>query len=228
METSILSDNTSISYTYNEEAETTDVLYFIGDYYNCNWELNKAQKLYKQEDGSYKAQIIAYDLKNGWKITRNNWSESWGTPINDGVMTNNNGGNVTQYGNDNNTSYLVTFNPTDGKLSMDNEEKTWKLLGDFNNYSTYGSDMIVKYDDRENEWYLVPEIGEEKVNYVEMKVGDEWIIRSQMRSLEVTPSNIEGHFEANSDNKFTVSESGKYEIRWYFNKPTQYIVVIKK
>ena len=230
LETNTVSENTTVEFDYNDNINNPDVLYFIGDYYQSGgWNaFDKAQKLYKQENGSYKAQIIAYNLERGWKITRYNWTENWGTEINDGYMTKN-GGNVTQYGGEN-TSYLVTFNPNNGKLSMDNEEKTWKLLGDFNGYSSYASDMIIRFDDVEKEWYLTTEkvVEEEKVNYVEMKAGDEWLIRSQIRSLEVLPSNTEGHYEASSNNKFTVSESGKYEIRWYFNKPTQYVVVIKR
>ena len=230
LETNTVSENTTVEFDYNDNINNPDVLYFIGDYYQSGgWNaFDKAQKLYKQENGSYKAQIIAYNLERGWKITRYNWTENWGTEINDGYMTKN-GGNVTQYGGEN-TSYLVTFNPNNGKLSMDNEEKTWKLLGDFNGYSSYASDMIIRFDDVKKEWYLTTEkvVEEEKVNYVEMKAGDEWLIRSQIRSLEVLPSNTEGHYEASSNNKFTVSESGKYEIRWYFNKPTQYIVVIKR
>ena len=230
LETNTVSENTTVEFDYNDNINNPDVLYFIGDYYQSGgWNaFDKAQKLYKQENGSYKAQIIARNLERGWKITRYNWTENWGTEINDGYMTKN-GGNVTQYGGEN-TSYLVTFNPNNGKLSMDNEEKTWKLLGDFNGYSSYASDMIIRFDDVEKEWYLTTEkvVEEEKVNYVEMKAGDEWLIRSQIRSLEVLPSNTEGHYEASSNNKFTVSESGKYEIRWYFNKPTQYVVVIKR
>lgn len=230
LETNTVSENTTAEFDYNNVTVNPEVLYFVGGYYQCGWDLGKAQKLYIQGDGSYKAQIIAYDLINGWKISKDmSWSNEWGAPIYNGKMTDKNSGaqNVTQYGGEN-TSYLVTFNPIDGKLSMDNEEKTWKLLGDFNGYSSYASDMIIRFDDVEKEWYLVPEIGEEKVNYVEMKAGDEWLIRSQIRSLEVLPSNTEGHYEASNNNKFTVSESGKYEIRWYFNKPTQYIVVIKR
>lgn len=231
MDTYLVSESQSILYTYIQDSENIEAYYFIGDYYQCGWDAGKAQKLYKQTDGSYKAQIIAYDLLKGWKISSDaNWTKNWGAPINEGTMTiGNNSQNVTQYGGDNNTSYLVTFNPDNGILIMDNEEKTWKLIGDYNNYSSYNCDMIVKYDDKEREWYLVPEIGEEKLNYVKMTAGDEWLIRSQIRSLEVLPSDVEGHFEmSDNGNKFKVSESGNYEIRWYFNKPKQYIIVIKK
>lgn len=233
METYLVSESQSIEYGYTDGIENVEAYYFIGDYYQCGWDAGKAQKLYKQTDGSYEAQIIAYDLSKGWKISSDaSWTRNWGAPINEGVMTiGNDSQNVTQYGGDNNTSYLVTFNPDNGKLIMDNEEKTWRLIGDYNNYSSYNCDLIVKYDETEGEWYLVPEVevGEEKLNYVNMKAGDEWLIRSQIRSLEVLPSNVKGHFEiSDNGNKFKVSESGNYEIRWYFNKPKQYIIVIKK
>ena len=239
METYLVSESQSIEYTYTEETEKVEAYYFIGDYYQCGengWDFSAAQKLYKQEDGSYKAQIIAYDLSKGWKITDQpdwegyNWGgQDDGKIPDDGKMIQG-GANVTEYGGEN-TSYLVTFDSQEGKLIMDNEEKTWRLIGDYNNYSSYNCDLIVKYDETEGEWYLVPEVevGEEKLNYVNMKAGDEWLIRSQIRSLEVLPSNVEGHFEiSDNGNKFKVSESGNYEIRWYFNKPTQYIIVIKR
>lgn len=230
METCLISENKTIEYDYTEVQENVLSYFFIGNYLQCEWNFNKAQKLYEQADGTYKAQIIAYDLTNGWKISSDAaWTNNWGATISeDGIMTKG-GDDVTQYGGNNNTSYLVTFNPANGKLNMDNEEKTWRLIGDYNNYSSYGCDMIVKYDEAESEWYMVPEIGEEKLNYVSMEAGDEWLIRSQVRSLEVLPSDVEGHFEKSDDfSKFKVSESGNYEIRWYFNKPEQYIIVIKK
>lgn len=235
LETNTVSGNAIVEFEYNDVTVNPEILYFIGAYDLCSWSFDNAQKLYKQENGSYKAQIIAKGLNGGWKITNGtdwNNNNNWGKPINNGIMTGKNSGaqDVTDYGYDGNTSYLVTFNPNDGRLSMENEEKSWKLLGDFNGYSSYASDMIIRFDDVEKEWYLTTEkvVEEEKVNYVEMEAGDEWLIRSQIRSLEVLPSNTEGHYEASSNNKFTVSESGKYEIRWYFNKPTQYIVVIKR
>lgn len=235
LETNTVSGNAIVEFEYNDVTVNPEILYFIGAYDLCSWSFDNAQKLYKQENGSYKAQIIAKGLNGGWKITNGtdwNNNNNWGKPINNGIMTDKNSGaqDVTDYGYDGNTSYLVTFNPNDGRLSMENEEKSWKLLGDFNGYSSYASDMIIRFDDVEKEWYLTTEkvVEEEKVNYVEMKAGDEWLIRSQIRSLEVLPSNTEGHYEASNNNKFTVSESGKYEIRWYFNKPTQYVVVIKR
>lgn len=69
---------------------------------------------------------MAYDLTKGWKINQgNSW---WGTPIVEGKMTL--GGydnNVTSYGSNDNTSYLVTFSPSTGKLKMENEEKDGRL-----------------------------------------------------------------------------------------------------
>ena len=215
-----------VQFTYTEIQDDTESIYFIGGYYQCvnddtnDWSTDYAQKLYKQEDGSYKAQIMAYDLTKGWKINQgNSW---WGTPIVEGKMTL--GGydnNVTSYGSNDNTSYLVTFSPSTGKLKMENEEKRWKVIGDFNDYSLYGDEMDILRD-KNNEWYVHPH------SDVELKAGEEWIIKSFMNGFEILPSDVEGHFEKSKNNKFIVSEGGKYEIRWYFNKPVQYVVVIKK
>ena len=221
-----LSSVLQVQFTYTEVQDNTESIYFIGGYYQCvndgtdDWRTDYAQKLYKQEDGSYKAQIMAYDLTNGWKINQgNSW---WGTPINEGIMTL--GGydnNVTSYGSNGNTSYLVTFSPTTGKLKMENEEKRWKVIGDFNDYSSYGDEMDI-YRDNNNEWYAHPH------SDIELKAGEEWVIKSFMNGFEIRPTDVEGHFEKSKNNKFIVSEGGKYDIRWYFNKPVQYVVVIKK
>lgn len=215
-----------VQFTYTEVPDNTESIYFIGGYYQCvndetgDWVTEYAQKLYKQEDNSYKAQIMAYDLTNGWKIKQGeSW---WGTPILEGKMTF--GGfdnNVTSYGSGDNTSYLVTFDTSTRKLKMENEEKRWKVIGDFNDYSLYGDEMDIFRDDN-NEWYAHPH------SDIELKAGEEWVIKSFMNSFEIHPSDVEGHFEKSKNNKFIVSEGGKYEIRWYFNKPVQYVVVIKK
>ena len=91
----------------------------------------------------------------------------------------------------------------------------------FNDYSLYGDEMDILRD-KNNEWYVHPH------SDVELKAGEEWIIKSFMNGFEILPSDVEGHFEKSKNNKFIVSEGGKYEIRWYFNKPVQYVVVIKK
>lgn len=103
-------------------------------------------------------------------------------------MTKGNGSNVLDYGGDNNTSYMVEFNPNDGRLTMSNEEKSWMLLGDHNNHS-FGDDskMGIVYDENSAKWYL-------QKKGVSMQAGNTWQIRSQILNMEVTPQNMEGHF----------------------------------
>ena len=127
------------------------------------------------------------------------------------------GNNVTNYGYNNNTSYTVEFNPNNGRLTMSNEEKSWMLLGEHNNYSfSDESKMEIVYDESNKKWYL-------QKKGVKMQAGNTWQIRSQMLNMEVTPQNAEGHFETDvtDESQFTVSRTGNYEIRWYFNEPTQ-------
>lgn len=96
------------------------------------------------------------------------------------------GNNVTNYGYNNNTSYIVEFNPNNGRLTMSNEEKSWMLLGEHNNYSfSDASKMEIIYDESNKKWYL-------QKKGVKMQAGNTWQIRSQMLNMEVTPQNTEG------------------------------------
>ena len=229
-ETGILSETETAAVTYDNSEETSPVFYFIGNY--CDWNFDKSQRLYQTDGGTYKGHIVANNLtggnpgQDGWKITEQaDWSgNQWGAPVQDGIMTKGNGSNVLDYGGDNNTSYVVEFNPNDGRLTMSNEEKSWMLLGDHNNHS-FGDDskMGIVYDENSAKWYL-------QKKGVSMQAGNTWQIRSQILNMEVTPQNMEGHFETDAvDNtKFTVSQTGIYEIRWYFNEPVPYVIVIKE
>ena len=79
------------------------------------------------------------------------------------------------------------------------------------------------YDESNKKWYL-------QKKGVKMQAENTWQIRSQMLNMEVTPQNTEGHFETDvtDESQFTVSQTGNYEIRWYFNEPTPYVIVIKE
>ncbi|WP_294554609.1 SusE domain-containing protein [uncultured Bacteroides sp.] len=224
-ETSVLSETKTVTVTYDNSEVTPANFYLIGEY--CNWKHGECQKLHLTESGSYKGHIAAYNLYDGWKITdQANWdNRQWGAPINDGIMTiGGSSGNVTFYGGNSNTSYTVEFNPNDGRLTMSNEEKSWMLLGDHNGHAfNNDSKMAIVYDNNDAKWYL-------QKKDVAMQAGNTWQIRSQILNMEVTPQNIEGHFEtaAADRSKFTVSQTGSYEVRWYFNEPTPYLIVIKE
>lgn len=228
-ETGVLSEAKAVAVTYDNSENTPEAFYFIGKY--CNWNFANCQKLYLTKSGSYKGNIIANNLtgedpnNDGWKITdKPNWNNrNWGGPINNSIMTQY-GNNVTNYGYNNNTSYTVEFNPNNGRLTMSNEEKSWMLLGEHNNYSfSDESKMEIVYDESNKKWYL-------QKKGVKMQTGNTWQIRSQMLNMEVTPQNTEGHFETDvtDESQFTVNQTGNYEIRWYFNEPTPYVIVIKE
>lgn len=228
-ETGVLSETKSVAVTYNNSEVSLNAFYLVGQY--CGWNHGKSQKLYNRERSSYKGHIVANNLTgsnpedDGWKITEQpNWDHrQWGAPINEGgVLTLGNGSNILNYGGNGNTSYTVEFNPDNGVLKMSNEEKSWMLLGDHNNHAFgYDSKMTIVNDG--SKWYL------QKKN-VKMQAGNTWQIRSQMLNMKVTPQNVEGHFEtcATDSEKFTVSQTGTYEVRWYFNEPTPYVIVIKE
>lgn len=228
-ETALFSEAVTASVTFDNEEEEHSCYYFVGAYSN-NWSFDNCLKLWQTEDKTYKAHIVCNNLTGGWKITDtagwggNNWgtNNSDGTVNTDGIMDINSANNVTAYGTNGNTSYTVEFNPNNGYLSMDNEEKSWMLLGDHNNFAfNDAAKMAIWYDTDNNQWYL-------KSN-VEMEAGDTWYISSQIRNMKVTPADVSGHFEIDPDNsaKFAVSESGTYEIRWYFNEYTPCLIVLK-
>lgn len=224
-ETGVLSEAKTVAMTYDNSENTPEVFYLVGEY--CAWKHDQTQKLYKTESDSYKGHIIAKNLYEGWKITdQPNWNgRNWGAPINSGILTlGNDSKNITSYGGNNNTSYTVEFNPNNGRLTMSNEEKSWMLLGEHNNYSfSDESKMEIVYDESNKKWYL-------QKKGVKMQTGNTWQIRSQMLNMEVTPQNTEGHFETDvtDESQFTVSQTSNYEIRWYFNEPTPYVIVIKE
>lgn len=222
-ETGVLSETKSVVVTYDDIEVSPAAHYLIGQY--CEWNHEKSQKLYNREGTSYKGLIMTYDLNKGWKITAStNWNNHWGTPINeDGSLTNHGSdNNITSFGWNGNTSYTVEFNPDNGVLKMSNEEKSWMLLGDHNNHA-FGDDSKMTIVNEGSKWYL-------QKKDVKMQAGNTWQIRSQILNMEVTPQNVEGHFEtcATDSEKFTVSQTGTYEVRWYFNEPTPCVIVIKK
>lgn len=228
-ETGVLSETKSVAVTYDDSEVSPAVFYLIGKY--SEWDHGKSQKLYNREGTLYIGHIVAYNLAgsnpkdDGWKITdQPDWEgRNWGAPIlKDDVLTIYSQDNIISYGKDGNTSYTVEFNPDNGVLNMSNEEKSWMLLGDHNNHA-FGDDSKMTIVNEGNKWYL-------QKKDVKMQAGNTWQIRSQMLNMEVTPQNVEGHFEtcATDIEKFTVSQTGTYEVRWYFNEPTPCVIVIKE
>lgn len=178
------------------------------------------QRLYK--DGSnYSGMIYITNLYDKWKVRSKDGNTWWGAP-NDGNQQTNwsevqlwtDGVDITGYGQ---SSYNFSMTET-GMLYMSNEEKSWYLSGDFNNWSRPSKRLVLKNDD--SKYWLEDE--------AEMKAGQRWQIISEVRRILVTPIDVEGHFEKYDDSFFTVPEDGTYTIKWYFNEATPYLIVTKK
>ena len=113
------------------------------------------------------------------------------------------------------------------RLPFDNQKvkENYAIFNkEHNNYSfSDASKMEIIYDESNKKWYL-------QKKGVKIQAGNTWQIRSQILNMEVTPQNAEGHFETDvtDESQFTVSQTGNYEIRWYFNEPTPYVIVIKE
>lgn len=178
------------------------------------------QRLYK--DGSnYSGMIYITNLYDKWKVRSKDGNTWWGAP-NDGNQQTNwsevqlwtDGVDITGYGQ---SSYNFSMTET-GMLYMSNEEKSWYISGDFNNWTRPNERLVLKSDD--SKYWLE--------DAAEMKAGQRWQIISEVRRMLVTPENIEGHFEKYDDSFFTVPEDGTYTIKWYFNEATPYLIVTKK
>ena len=178
------------------------------------------QRLYKDASGNYSGMIYITNLYDKWKVCSKDGNTWWGAP-NDGKQQTNwsevqlwtDGVDITGYGQ---SSYNFSMTET-GMLYMSNEEKSWYLSGDFNNWTRPTKRLVLKNDDFK--YWLEDE--------AEMKAGQKWQIISEVRRMLVTPTDVEGHFEKYDDLFFTVPEDGTYTIKWYFNEATPYLIVTK-
>lgn len=181
------------------------------------------QRLYKDGSGDYSGVIYITELYKGWKVKAKNEDKWWGAPKNEQqtnwsekqLWTDWDAPEMTGYGQ---SSYNFSMTET-GVLYMSNEEKTWYLSGDFNNWSRPSADQRLDLKNDDTKYWLE--------DAAEMKAGQRWQIISEVRRMLVTPENIEGHFEKYDDSFFTVPEDGTYTIKWYFNEATPYLIVTK-
>lgn len=182
------------------------------------------QRLYKDGSGDYSGVIYITELYKGWKVKAKNEDKWWGAPKNEQqtnwsekqLWTDWDAPEITGYGQ---SSYNFSMTET-GVLYMSNEEKTWYLSGDFNNWSRPSADQRLELKNDDTKYWLEGK--------AEIKTGQRWQIISEVRRMLVTPENIEGHFEKYDDSFFTVPEDGTYTIKWYFNEATPYLIVTKK
>lgn len=197
----------------------TEYLEIRGAY--CNWGDGMPQKLYKIGDNEYSGMIYVPNLYEGWKVVRNGtW---WGVPYgeqqtnwSEKKISTGNQDNIKGYGQSSYT-FRVKMEWENDMLYMSNEEKSWYISGDFNNWSRPSERLVLKNDD--SKYWLEDE--------AEMKAGQKWQIISEVRRMLVTPTDVEGHFEKYDDSFFTVPEDGTYTIKWYFNEATPYLIVTK-
>ncbi len=218
----IYSNEIEANVTTFDIAKNTKYLEIRGEY--NRWESTKTQKLYKVGDNEYSGMIYVPNLYDGWKVVQNDtW---WGVPK-DEQQTNwdekqiftGDQANITGYGQSSYT-FRVKMEYNNDRLYMSNEEKTWYLSGDFNNWSRPSADQRLELKNDDTKYWLE--------DAAEMKTGQRWQIISEVRRMLVTPENIEGHFEKYDDSFFTVPEDGTYTIKWYFNEATPYLIVTKK
>lgn len=180
------------------------------------------QRLYKDGFGNYSGMIYITELYKGWKVKAKNEDKWWGAPKNEQqtnwgekqLWTDWDAPEMTGYGQ---SSYNFSMTET-GMLYMSNEEKSWYISGDFNNWTRPSERLVLKSDD--SKYWLEGK--------AEIKAGQRWQIISEVRRMLITPENIEGHFEKYNDSFFTVPEDGTYTIKWYFNEATPYLIVTKK
>ncbi len=216
----IYSNETEANVTTFDIEKNTEYLEIRGAY--NGWESTKTQKLYKVGDNEYSGMIYVPNLYDGWKVVQNDtW---WGVPK-DEQQTNwgekqiftGDQANITGYGQSSYT-FRVKMEYNNDRLYMSNEEKSWYISGDFNNWTRPNERLVLKSDD--SKYWLEGK--------AEMKTGQRWQIISEVRRMLITPENIEGHFEKYNDSFFTVPEDGTYTIKWYFNEATPYLIVTKK
>ena len=216
----IYSNEIEANVTTFDIAKNTKYLEIRGEY--NRWESTKTQKLYKVGDNEYSGMIYVPNLYDGWKVAQNDiW---WGVPYGEQqtnwsekqILTGSQD-NIRGYGQSSYT-FRVKMEYNNDRLYMSNEEKSWYISGDFNNWTRPNERLVLKSDD--SKYWLEGK--------AEIKTGQRWQIISEVRRMLVTPENIEGHFEKYDDSFFTVPEDGTYTIKWYFNEATPYLIVTKK
>lgn len=215
----IYSNEIEANVTTFDIAKNTKYLEIRGAY--NEWESTKTQKLYKVGDNEYSGMIYVPNLYDGWKVAQNDtW---WGVPYGEQqtnwsekqILTGSQD-NIRGYGQSSYT-FRVKMEYNNDRLYMSNEEKSWYISGDFNNWTRPNERLVLKSDD--SKYWLE--------DTAEIKAGQRWQIISEVRRMLVTPENIEGHFEKYDDSFFTVPEDGTYTIKWYFNEATPYLIVTK-
>ncbi len=199
-----------------------------GDY--NGWDFAKSQKVYSVDSNNKYAAMVYFDgkAKNGWKFCgSNDWStDNWGAP--EGMtdeqspvtLVSGNGGDIKAYAKN---SYYLEFNNSTGELKVSKAYTSWGIVGDYNSWGSGDTVMTLATETDANnkfQYYLTATVN--------MAANSKWKIRPDEKwENDIAPGAVQGEFEDAGDGNFKVSEAGSYTIKWYFNKVTQQVMVIK-
>lgn len=183
----------------------------------------------KTSDNIYTA-MVYFDGKaaDGWKFcgTEDWGTDNWGAPESMTpeqslvTLVSGNGGDIKAYSKN---SYYLEFNNTTGELKVSKPHNSWGIVGDHNSWGSGDTMMTLETETDENnkfQYYLKATL--------DMPAGNKWKIRPEEKwEDDIAPGAVEGEFEDAGDGNFKVSEAGNYTIKWYFNKVTPKIIVVK-
>lgn len=200
-----------------------------GDY--NGWDFAKSQKVYSANSDSKYAGMIYFDGKanKGWKFCgTEDWNtDNWGAPIDMTpeqspvtLVGAGSGQDIKAYSKN---SYYLEFDNATGELKVSKAYNTWGIVGDYNGWGSGDVVMSLATETDENnkfQYYLTATL--------DMAAGNKWKIRPDEKwENDIAPGTVEGEFEDAGDGNFKVTEAGNYTIKWYFNKVTPKVVVIK-
>ena len=196
-----------------------------GDY--SGWDFNKSQKIYSVDSDNNYAGMIYFDGKsaNGWKLCETeDWSVSWGadntaTPEQSPIILAG-GDNISIFSKN---SYFFKFDKTTKTFVATKPHDSWGLVGVINNWG--GSpDVVMSLGTELN---LVGGTEHFLTVTADFAAASQWKIRpDNIWADDVNPGNSEGDFSQDGGN-FVMTDAGNYTIKWYFNKVTQIVKVIK-
>ena len=172
------------------------------------WDFTKSQKVYSvNSDNIYTAMVYLAP-------------ESMTPEQSLVTLVSGNGGDIKAYSKN---SYYLEFNNTTGELKVSKPHNSWGIVGDHNSWGSGDTMMTLETETDENnkfQYYLKATL--------DMSAGNKWKIRPEEKwEDDIAPGAVEGEFEDAGDGNFKVSEAGNYTIKWYFNKVTPKIIVVK-
>lgn len=198
-----------------------------GDY--NGWSFTESQRLYSLNSNHLYTGLIFFDGKasNGWKLSgTEDWSvDNWASPTT--ITPEQTPVTLVAFGADNisaysKNSYQFTFDNQTGELTINNSFDSWGVVGTHNQWNAPDTPLT---------------LSSETVNGVytpflsatlQLTAGNEFKIRADENwNTNLGPQDLSGTFEDAGNGNFTVSQTGTYTIKWYFNKAVPRIEVVK-